>query len=109
MKTGQPVVYVLREKHPYMHLPPVENPMCADLEEFKEVPGMATLDLSEGDITWVTSKLSGADSLLGSEEIELISWLLCFACTSEEFRVIVADLDDWMANSPSPPGPHTVL
>ena len=34
--------------------------------------------------------------------MELRNWLLCFGCASEEFRVVVASLADWMANS-SPP------
>ena len=34
--------------------------------------------------------------------MDLINWLLCFGCMSEEFRVVVASLADWMANS-SPP------
>ena len=29
-KTGRPVADALREKHPEMHVPPVENPACAD-------------------------------------------------------------------------------
>ena len=28
-KTGRPVADVLREKHPDMRVPPVENPICA--------------------------------------------------------------------------------
>ena len=31
--------------------------------------------------------------------MELRNWLLCFGCASEEFRVVVASLADWMANS----------
>ena len=37
-KTGRPVVEVLREKHPDMCVPPVENPMCAAFKEYEEVP-----------------------------------------------------------------------
>ena len=39
---------------------------------------------------------------LGAEAIELRNWLLRFGCASEELRVVVAILADWMANS-SPP------
>ena len=31
--------------------------------------------------------------------MELRDWLLRFGCASEDFRVVVASLDDWMANS----------
>ena len=34
--------------------------------------------------------------------MELQNWLLLFGCVSEEFRVVVASLAYWMANS-SPP------
>ena len=34
--------------------------------------------------------------------MELRNWLLCFGCLSEELRVVVTRLADWMANS-SPP------
>ena len=34
--------------------------------------------------------------------MELRNWLLCFGCASEELRVVIASLSDWMANS-SPP------
>ena len=47
-------------------------------------------------------KLSGASGALGAEAMELRNWLLHFGCASEEFRVVVASLADWMANS-SPP------
>ena len=30
------------------------------------------------------------------------NWLLCFGCASEELRVVVANMDNWMDNS-SPP------
>ena len=36
--------------------------------------------------------------------MELRNWLLRFGCVSEELRVVVAILADWMANPP-PPGP----
>ena len=41
----------------------------------------------------------------GAEAIELRNCLLCFGGDSEELRVVVARLADWMANS-SPPGSH---
>ena len=47
--------------------------------------------------------ISGAAGALGAEAIELRNWLLCFGCASEEFRVIVTNLDDWMATPPPPP------
>ena len=57
------------------------------------------LDFTEYDITWVSSKLSGATGALGAEAIELINWLLRSGCVSEELRVVVDTLADWMSNS----------
>ena len=75
-KTGRPVAEVLREKHPDMHVPPVENTTCAAFEMYGEVPKTAPLDFTEDDVTWVASKLSGAAGALGAEAMELRSWLL---------------------------------
>ena len=50
----------------------------------------------------MASNLSGDAGALGAEAIELRNWLLRFACEKEEFRVVVANLADWMANT-SPP------
>ena len=66
------------------------------------MPETVPIDFTEDDVTWVASKLSGAAGALGAEAIELRNWLLCFGCASEEFRVVVARLADWMANSSLP-------
>ena len=63
---------------------------------------MVILDFVEDDVMWVASNLSGAVGALGAEAIELRNWILCFGCASEEFRVFVARLADWMANSSHP-------
>ena len=86
--------------------PPVEKPVCAAFKEYGEVPKTVPLAFTEDDVTWVASKLSGAAGALGAEAIELHNWLLCLGCASEELRVVVASLADWMSNSSPPPGPH---
>ena len=53
---------------------------------------------------WVASKLLGAAGALGAEAIKLMNWLLHFGCALEEFRVIVANLEDWMDNFCPPLG-----
>ena len=73
--------------------------MYAAFEEYEEVPETVPLKFSEDDVTWVASKLLGAAGILGAEVIELRNWLLRFGCASEEFRVVVADLENCMANS----------
>ena len=58
---------------------------------------------------WVESKLSSAAGALGVEAIELINWLLCFGCASEELRVVVLRLADCMVNSSNPWAAYCVL
>ena len=103
-KTGRPVADVLLEKHPDMRAPPVENPTYPAFEIYEEVPEMVLLDLTEDDVTWVASKLSSAAGALGAEAMDLRNWLLRFGCASEELRVVVASLADWMTNSFPPLG-----
>ena len=50
-KTGRLVADVLKEKHPYMRLPSVENSTFTDFEEHKDVPEMVPFNLSEKNIT----------------------------------------------------------
>ena len=80
----------------------MENPACTAFGEYEEVLETVPLDFTEDDVTWVASNLSGASDALGVEVIELHNWLLYFGCLSEELRVVVARLSDWMANSSSP-------
>ena len=70
-KTGIPVAEVLREKHPYMQVPSMENPICALFEEYKDLPETTPLIFTEDDVTWVASKISGAAGTLGVEAIEM--------------------------------------
>ena len=87
----------------YRHAcPSSENPTCEAFEQYGEVPKTVPLNFTEDDIMWVLSKLSGAAGALGAETIELRNWLLCFRCATEELKVVVAILAEWMANY-SPP------
>ena len=85
-----------------MQVPPMENSTCAAFEEYEDVPETVPLEFTEDDITWVAPKLFGAAGALGAEVMELRNWLLRFGCASEEVRVVVASLADWMdISSPS--------
>ena len=79
-KTGRPVAEVLREKHPDMRVPTVENSMCSVFKEYEEVPETVILDFAEDYVMWVISKLSDAADALGAEAIEKKIWLLHFGC-----------------------------
>ena len=87
-----------------MCVPPVENSTCAAFEKYENMPETVPLDFTDDDGTWVTSNLSGAAGMLGAEAIDLRNWLLCFGCLSEELRVVVSRLADWMATPPPPLG-----
>ena len=103
-KNGRLVADVLREKHPDMRVPPVENPVCAPFEEYEDVPETVPLDFTEEDVTWVALKLSGEAGALGAETVELRNCLLFFGCATEELRVVVTSLADWVANASPPLG-----
>ena len=99
MKTWRPFAEVLQEKHLDMHVSPMENSKCAAFKEYEEVLKAVPLNFTEDDVTLVASNLSGAADALGAESIELINWLLRFWFTSEELRVVINGVADWMSNS----------
>ena len=83
-KTGRPVAEVLWEKHPDMHVPPMENPRCTAFKEYGEVPKTVHFEFTEDDVPWVASKLSVSAGALVAEAVKLCNWLLCFGCELEE-------------------------
>ena len=80
----------------------MENPACAAFEEYGELPETVPFDFTKDDVTWVSSNISGAAGVQVAEEIELRNWIICFRFASEELRVIVSRLADWMDNFPLP-------
>ena len=81
----------------------------AAFEDYGEVTKTVPLDFKEDDVPWVASKLSGAVGVLGAEAIDLRNWLLRFGFLSEDLRVIVSRLADWMANFPPPRSTYCAL
>ena len=73
--------------------------MCAAFEEYGEVSETVPFNFTDDDVMLVASKLSGKAGALGAEAMELCNWLLCFRYASEELRVDVVSLADYMANS----------
>ena len=92
----QIVADLFQEKYLDMCVSPMEKIMCTAFEEYEEVPETMPHKLSENDATWVASELSGTAGELELEAIELSNWILLFGCSLEEFRVVVADLGDWV-------------
>ena len=54
-----------------MRFPPAKNPAYVAFEVYEEVPETVPLDFTEYDVTWDTSKLSGAAGVLGAEAMKL--------------------------------------
>ena len=105
-KRGAPFLGALEGGAPFC-IPSVfsqQNITFADFKEYEEVPEAVTLDFTEDEVLWVMSKFSVTAGALEEKEIELRNWIILFGCTSEELRVIVAKLSDWMANSSPPLG-----
>ena len=83
--------------------------MCNLFEEYVEVLEMVPLEFSEGDVTWVASKISGVAGDLRLEVIEIRNWLIHFGCMLEEVKVVIINLDDLMANYSLPGLPTAYL
>ena len=41
-------------------------------------------------------KISGAEEVLGAEALEINNWILRFGCASEELRIEVAGISDFL-------------
>ena len=60
---------------------------------------MVPLDFKKDYVIWVIAKLFGNTGFLGAEMIDLRNWFIIFGCASEELRIFVTKLSEWMANS----------
>ena len=70
---------------------------------------MVPLNFTEYDVTWVVSKFTRIEWALGAEAIELSNCHIYFGCASEELRLSVAKLVDWMDNSSPPWAAYHIL
>ena len=67
----------------------MEEPTCADFEEYEEVPETVPINFSNDNVMWDTFKLSGSAGALREEATEIKNWIIRFGCALEEFRVVV--------------------
>ena len=58
----------------------MENPTRAYFKEYEDINETVPIYFTEDDMTWIASKLSGAEVMLGAEEIELCNWIILFGC-----------------------------
>eukprot|EP00957_Ditylum_brightwellii_P045845 3478240-Ditylum_brightwellii.AAC.1 len=101
-KSGQPVVEVLKGKHPDTRVLDVLDPNCTAFEEYDRVPEVVPLDFTQGSVAHVASHMCGSGGPLGQDAVTLSNWLLRFGVASEELREEIALLADWLSNG-SPP------
>ena len=103
-KTGQPVLEVLRGKHPPMRdpAPDLEDPDRGSFEPYPSLPEPVPVEITGDVVEKVASKLSGAAGPGGTDAIDLRNWLLRHGAESEFLRNSLASIAEWLANE-SPP------
>ncbi len=100
-KTGQPVLDVLREKHPEARPTNIHAP--GSFEQY-DGPPMATipLEVTADHVERTASRLSGAAGVDGIDGVELRHWLMHFGERSLHLRQVMADTTAWLANTKPP-------
>ena len=96
-KSGEPIVDVLRSKHPEEQVPE-----AADLHVYDEVPDFVDLDITADVVEKVAKKLSGSAGPGGVDSSSLQSWLLNYGVESRQLRKACARLAEWLANTHPP-------
>ena len=83
MKKGEkPVIQVLREKHPNIHIPNINDPECASFEDYDEVPDPLPTQITADMVEQTASKLRGAGGPSSVDATSLSYWLLRFGNAS---------------------------
>ena len=75
-KTGRPVIKVLEEKHPAMHIQDLTYPECSSFEKYKQDPDVVHLQISEEDLQWVATHITGAARPSGMDAMAFQRWIL---------------------------------
>ena len=96
-KSGKTVIDALRDKHP-----PMREPGAAAMPTFDTTPCLVDLDITEGTVEAVASKLSGSAGLGGMDSVALKHILLQHGGASKILRQTVAKFARWMSNSYPP-------
>jgi hypothetical protein len=96
-KTNEPVIDVLRSKHPDARVPDVSV-----LEAYEILPDLQDVDITEETVEQVARRLSGSAGPGGTDSAAVQHWLLRFGGASQQLRKAVAEFTDWMANTPPP-------
>ena len=97
-KTGQPVIDVLRDKHPVMRTPCMLDWKWSSFEDYAENPDVIPLNISEEDVMWVAGKLSGASGPSGKDVMAYQIWLLRFGQALTGLWEEMTAWTDWLEN-----------
>ena len=101
-KTGQPVIDVLRSKHPAIRVPDLENPEVKCFQEYDHTPVSVPHAFDEETIAGITKKLHGTAGPGGIDADLFKSLLLRHGAASAILRGEMALWAEWMSNE-SPP------
>jgi hypothetical protein len=95
---SHPVIEVLREKHPKMREPDLDDPNLKIIESYPEVPLSVPLDITAETMGTVASKLSDAAGPSGTDAMDLSNWLLRHGAESQQLHTQLAALTAWIVN-----------
>ena len=93
-KTNEPVIDVLKSKHPDARVPDVST-----FEDYETLSDLVELDITEETVEQVARRLSGSAGPGGTDSAAVQHWLLRFGGASQQLRKSVAEFTDWLANS----------
>ena len=91
-KSGQPVLDVLKDKHPDTCLTEAHG-------AYNDTPAVIPLDISADHSEKVASKLLGSSGVDGIDGMEPKHWMLWFGTISMALCQVMADLTHWISNN----------
>ena len=101
-KTGRPVIDVLRDKHPDLMIPRIDEEDWAFFEEYEECLDSVPVDCTEEIVEGMASKMRGGAVLSGVDAIAMGNWLLRHGKSSQQLREELAEWTEWLCNGVPP-------
>ena len=96
------MIEVLREKHPELMIPDLEQEGWASFERYDEYKSTIPVDCTEEIVGVVAGKLGGGAGPGSGDAITIKSWLLRYGRASQILREELAAWTEWLCNE-SPP------
>ena len=101
-KSGRKVIDVLREKHPEMMIPGLDEEGWASFESYDECLNSVPVDCTEETVEEVAGKLSGGAGPGSVDAIAMKNWLLRHGRPSQVLREELAAWTEWLCNETPP-------